>query len=278
MIFGNEFHMLKQEGYLAQSALLTGIEALRKTDHDQPGNLYSALFQLSTGFERLMKIALIVHHKGLNNLINPKGNTLRNEMRHDLLKLYQTCKAYATELGIEQSKWAERDSIEWDFVKELSNFARGARYFNLDSFSENKSAMNIDPLINWNKLHLRIANAYINGARQVKLNASAVSHCDNFKLYGFERSATGDFITQVDATFIHALLIEANPYLVWTVIKILRPFNQLLSRLTGIVRRLEEEKQMDAYTIPDMDEFFPMCFCDFRTATRRKRWASIYSP
>lgn len=55
------------------SSLLGGLTSLRNANIDEVyrGLFYSGLFELTTGFERLMKIVLILDHQLKNNLKNP---------------------------------------------------------------------------------------------------------------------------------------------------------------------------------------------------------------
>lgn len=273
MIFGNEFHMLAQEGRLAQSTLLSGMEFLRNADYDNTGSYYAAFFQLSIGLERLMKIAFILNHKAKHDLKNPSGKDVR-ALGHDLVAAYEVCKNLAADRAMNMARWFEAGTPEHDMLSHLSEFAKGARYYNLDTFAERQPFS--DPIVKWYAAHKRIADTYISYAKQEKINNLAIAHCDKHGLHGWERSITGEYRLTVDCTFIHELFRQANPYCVWTVINILKPFHSLLSRLSDEVHEVEAPKGIDEYTVPDMQEFFPMCLCDRQTAIRRKRWIGLY--
>lgn len=265
--------MLSQEGTLAQNSLLSGIEALHKLNYDKTGTFYAAFFQLSIGLERLMKIAVIIDHKSRNELANPPGKQIRR-LGHDLVGAYELCKQLALKRGRDKSEWCEPDTVEYDVLVQMSQFAQGARYYNLDSFAERQDFS--DPVVQWASVHQRIANQYIGGLRQEKINARAIAHCDKWKLYGFERSITGEYRTQIDCTFTHELFKQANKYCVWTIFRLIRPFYSLLGILCDEIRKVEDMKKIDAYTVPEMQEFFPFMLCDMSTAMRRKRWVGIY--
>lgn len=273
MIFGNEFHMLSQEGRLAQSTLLSGMEFLRNANYDNTGSYYAAFFQLSIGLERLMKIAFILNHKAKHDLKNPPGKAVR-ALGHNLLDAYDVCSRLASDRGMNMARWFVSDTPEYDLLSHLSEFANGARYFNLDTFAERQS--HGDPIVKWYTVHKSIADTYISYAKQEKINQRAIVHCDRHQLYGWERSITGEYRSTIDCTFIHELFRQANPYCVWTVVKILRPFHSLLSRLSDEVHEVETRKGIDEYTVPDMQEFFPMCLCDRQTSIRRKKWIGLY--
>lgn len=273
MIFPREFHMLSQEGTLAQYSLLAGIEALGKLDYDRTGTFYPAFFQLSIGLERLMKIVVIVDHKSKNSLRNPPGKHVRS-LSHDLVAAYELCKKIAQERGCNMAQWYDKDTLEYDVLGHLSTFAEGARYFNLDSFSEKETFS--DPIAQWAYIHQKIANEYISGKRQIAINDLAIKHCDRYQMYGFGRTVTGEYRTQVDCTFIHELCRQANKYCVWTLFRLIAPFHSLLGQISRDIRAIEETKGIDAYTVPDMEDFFPFMLCDMTTATRRQKWVGIY--
>lgn len=265
--------MLSQEGNLAQSSLLSGIEALQKLNYDKTGTFYTAFFQLSIGLERLMKIAVIIDHKSKNDLQNPPGKQIRS-LGHDLVAAYGVCKQLALDRGKDMSQWYEPDTAEYDVLVHLSQFAKGARYYNLDSFTERQDFK--DPVVQWASVHRRIADQYINGLRQNKINDLAIAHCDKLRMFGFERSITGEYRTQVDCVFMHELFRQANKYCVWTIFQLLRPFYFLLEDLCDDIRKVEDTKGIDTYTVPDMQEFFSFMLYDLTTATRRQKWIGIY--
>lgn len=63
MAFSPTWFLLEQEGLLAQACLCNGLTALRRANlGDKKGLFYSAFFELSIGFERVLKLALIQDH------------------------------------------------------------------------------------------------------------------------------------------------------------------------------------------------------------------------
>lgn len=273
MIFPHEFHMMSQEGNLAQHSLLSGIEAIGKLNYDKTGTFYAAFFQLSVGLERLMKIVVIIDHKSKNNLKNPSGKQIRN-LGHDLVVAYEICKQLAADRGRGMAEWHESGSVEYKVLRHLSQFAKGARYYNLDSFSEQQNFD--DPIVQWASIHHEIANQNISYIKQQKINGLALAHCDKFQMFGFERSITGEYRTQVDCTFMYELYRRANKYCIWTIVKILKPFYFLLRDICNEIREIESGMKIDHYTVPDMHEFFPFMLFDRSTSTRRQRWVGIY--
>lgn len=272
-MFGREHTLLMQEGNLAKSALMAGFESVAKMNYDRPGDHYLAFFHLSIGFERLMKIVFIIDHKAKHALGNPTDAALR-KFGHDLLSAYAHSKKIAVENGMPTDGWYGLGSVEHDLMSFLSEFAQGSRYHNLDRLVGGKE--NNEPLLRWHEIHKEVAERYVSGTRRQAINEKAIAHCDRHRMYGFERALDGEYYTQVDMTYLHELLRISRGYCVWTLIRILRPFYQLLSILTERAQALEPSGPMESYVVPYMYEFFPFCLCDRRTAIRRQRWVGIY--
>jgi hypothetical protein len=127
MIFSYEFRMMSQEGHLASTSLLAGFEALAKLDYDKPGTIYSTLFQLATGLERIMKIAVILDYRARNDLANPSDAQLRR-LGHSLTDIYEVLRSTAETRSIING-WFEAQSKHGDLLTALSEFARASRYY-----------------------------------------------------------------------------------------------------------------------------------------------------
>lgn len=156
--------MMAQEGHLASSSLLSGFEALAKLDYDQPGSIYSMLFQLATGIERLMKIAFILDYKVKNDLNNPSDKELRKH-GHNLVELYGFLRGTAEQRYITVG-WFAPDTSNGEILSVLSQFARASRYYNVDQLVGGRD--NPDPLTKWFSAHMRVAEDAI---RYKRLNS-----------------------------------------------------------------------------------------------------------
>ena len=69
--FPPSYLLLQQEGYLISSSLTTGLTELRAAHVHNKGAFYTALFNLSVGFERLLKAIVIIDHMLDNGLAVP---------------------------------------------------------------------------------------------------------------------------------------------------------------------------------------------------------------
>lgn len=271
-MFNRDFRMLDQEARLAQSALLSGLEFLSKINYDKKETVYPALFQLSIGFERLMKLVVVIDHKVENGLKNPTDKQLR-DYGHNILKTYDVCRGIAAK-DADVSSWASPGSIGTELLECLSEFAKGSRYYNLDQLAGTGAAT--DPLVKWYDVHMRIADHEISYSKQNAINDKAIAHCDRHKLYGWEQHWKGDFRPTVDMVFLHELFRQSRRHCVWAVVKILSPFYDLLRVLSSKAHKIEVQQGSRDITVPYMYEYFPFFLCDKRTTIRRTRWTGIY--
>ena len=272
MIFSHEFRMVTQEGHLASTSLLAGFEAMNKLDYDKPGTVYSTLFQLTTGLERIMKIAFILDHKVRNDLANPSDAQLR-QLGHSITNLYAVLRSAAESRSITDG-WFEAPTMHSELLAVLSEFARGSRYYNFDQLVGRCGSA--DPLILWFAIHTRIADAALSYKCRSGIMQRARSHCEARGLFGWEMGPKGRWDLTIDVTYQLEVARISRGHCVWTIIEILRPIYLLIDQLTNEVHQLEQQKGIDDPTVPYMAEFFPFCFTDKKTAIRRKAWTTLF--
>ena len=93
MQFSPTWYLLEQEGLLAQACLCNGLTALRRANlGDKKGLFYSAFFELSIGFERVLKLVLILDHMARNQLVPPDSKTVE-DYGHKLRALFDAANA-----------------------------------------------------------------------------------------------------------------------------------------------------------------------------------------
>jgi len=87
----------------------------------------------------------------------------------------------------------------------------------------------------------------------------------------------GQYIPNVDAIYLHALLKKANPYCVWTILRLLEPFYKLLDILSDQAHAMEVEKGIDRPIVPYATEFFHFFLASLDDVKRRKNWTKLFS-
>jgi hypothetical protein len=151
--FDHSFLLLQQEGHLIHSCVTTGLTALRNAHVGDKGPYYTGFFQLSIGLERIMKAVVILDHMAENGLKPPTTAVLRN-YGHNLITLFESVRKVHTSIEPHPLTAVQAGSIEYEILEHLSDFANGARYFNLDTLSSGRA--HGDPLIRWNRILARI--------------------------------------------------------------------------------------------------------------------------
>lgn len=269
----SKFYLLAQECDLAKSSLLGAFTAFSYLDINRTGTMYSAFFQAAVGLERLMKLVVVIDHNVKHDLDNPTNEQLKR-IGHDLIVLYDRCSALASELSLPASEWFHGDSLEHQFLVFLSTFAKGSRYYNLDTISG--AGKNPDPVKEWVHLHQLIAETYIPYKARVKLNEEAIEHCDSLGAFGFQRWTDGQYIPTVDVCYLTWVCEKANPYCVWTLVRILKPFYQLLDVLCAQAHAIEVQKGIDYPIVPYATEFFPFLLTSLDSVKQRKNWTRLF--
>lgn len=272
MIFSHEYRMMAQEGHLASTSLLAGFEALTKIDYDKPGTVYSTLFQLATGLERIMKIAVILDHKVRNDLANPSVAELRR-LGHSITDLYAAIRR-AAEPSSPTDGWFEVETKQGELLATLSEFARGSRYYNIDQLGSGRDSP--DPLTRWFGVHMQIADDTLSRKCLGDIMQRARNHCEAHGMFGWEMGPKGQWDLTVDVNYQLEAARLSRGQCVWTIIEILKPIYQLIDRLVNEVHQLEQRKGIETPTVPYMAEFFPFCLTEKSTAIRRKMWTSLF--
>ncbi|MBJ7447939.1 MAG: hypothetical protein JHC81_10435 [Brevundimonas sp.] len=272
MLFSAEHRLLAQEGHLASSSLLSGFEALAKIDYDRAGTIYSTLFALSVGLERMMKIAVILEHKLSNDLANPSDKQLK-AYGHSLTGLYAKLKNVAATRG-QTLGWFEVDTTQGALLGALSEFARGSRYYNFDQLG--KGSENPDPLVHWFNVHMQVAEDSLSYRRRSQIMSNAQQFCEKRGLFGWEWGYRGRYDLTIDVTYEHEVARVSRGHCVWTILEIIQPIYRLIDLLVEEAHQLESAKGATSSGVPYLTEFFPFCFATRDDAVRRKAWTRLF--
>lgn len=271
MIANAQFRMMAQEGHLASTALLSGFEGVRNIDYDKPGSVYSTMFNLATGFERLLKIIVILEYRFKNDLKFPTDKKLKS-LSHSIDALYHACQAEGEERGIVDG-WPDEQSHHRQLLSVLTEFAKGSRYHNLDQMVG--GFQNADPLLRWFQVHSSIADDSLSYRRREAVMNRARQHCERLKLFGYEMGPMGRYDLTIDITYQLEIARLTTGHLVWALIELLRPVYRVLDRLVQDVQQMEVDRSVEI-TVPYMAEFFPFGLTIREAALRRKQWTKLF--
>lgn len=146
-MFTEKEKLLANEAHLTKSLLSTGLHALRKADVEHMGLFYQALFSLSIGLERMLKIIMIMKFRVKNDGGFPENHEVKN-CRHNLKKLLKEIDVVSF-----------NNEISDDIISFLNAFADKDRYYNFDSLTI--SNYNKDnPLAKWKQIQNKILKTY----------------------------------------------------------------------------------------------------------------------
>jgi hypothetical protein len=145
-----EFVALSREAGIAAELLASGVTALGKAHAAQDGWYNLAFFNLSIGFERTAKLAIVVNHCLDHSGTFPSDDELKKKYGHDIKALLEHVNQISQqrrpgmEYGILPST-----GIHQGIIETLSEFAKVTRYYNLDLLVTGKGRAYGDPLAAW---------------------------------------------------------------------------------------------------------------------------------
>ncbi|CAK2847129.1 conserved hypothetical protein [Vibrio crassostreae] len=267
-MFSRNYRLLTQEGHLTMSSLLGGLNSLRNANIDEihRGLFYSGLFELATGFERLMKIVLILDHQLKNHLKNPTNKELK-AFGHNIKDLFEKCSLLPQAYGLRQE--LSLDDKQTKIVSTLTEFAKGSRYYNLDVLTEHNK--NEDPISLWLSViddHIWILRSDV----RTKLQNDAIQVIERSGMASsWQQNVDGEWMTMLDFYYLMFATEKANPHVVWSVIDILRPLYGLLRHQCHELHELYALKGKEN-EIPYMYEFFPFFLTPKSSVLRKKQW------
>ena len=161
MAFSPTWFLLEQEGLLAQACLCNGLTALRRANlGDKKGLFYSAFFELSIGFERVLKLILILDHMARNQLVPPDSKTVE-DYGHKLRSLFDAAKGACAAHGVTALDAFQPNSLPIAILGFLDDFAHpGGRYSNINKLTGHKHQTMVDPIAQWGEIANRIMREY----------------------------------------------------------------------------------------------------------------------
>lgn len=271
MAFSDLFFLLQREGYITRSCICTGLTEVRNANLREKGKYYTGFFQLAIGIERLIKLTLILDHMVLHNLTAPGTKTVR-AYGHDLDVLYQSAERVAS---------ARYSSIAGRFVLSplgsrilsfLSDFAKGARYANLDSLAS--GTVNSEPLIEWSKILRDVLNSDVSNVKLQRIMSESASLSS--LISGITMVVAHDLenkpLSVERALSEPRFQAEANRYVVWHIVLLIAPLKELVIEVAYEASKINLRQTTAIMHIPEMSEFFSFLPIDRAYILRKKRW------
>ncbi|MCA9419931.1 MAG: hypothetical protein KC592_02865 [Nitrospira sp.] len=267
--FAPSFFLLQKEMLLVESALMSGLTALRNGSLAERGKLYTGFFQLSIGIERLLKLVLVIDFM-VSNSLKPPTNDWLKKYGHNLERLYEAASSLAVASNIIMP--LNSDSPEYPILRFLSVFAKNSRYYNLNALTERTSQM--DPLSEWgkilkdtleNEVPKRIRETIMRQsaelANMVENHISVVAHdLDNQPL-------------NLESVFNKPLLQQATaPFIIVRIFRIIAPIRKVLYDLGHKGYETTNAVGESRMHIPDFADMLVFTNAKPSDILRKKRW------
>lgn len=271
--FGDTFHLLTQESHLAKASLLHGFDTTIKTNflQEKDGLIYSALFSLSIGIERLLKLTLITSHMISNNYTPPSISDLK-KFGHNISELYDEC----IKLPLQTHKSKKLTKADQELLNFISRFGVSTRYYNLNELCHNKNEQH--PINEWKSILTKIYEHHTSYRMIEKTKTELMQRMDrsgpsnSLTFYASEHG----LMTVFDILFLQTITPRASRLAVWRIIEILRPFYHLLQTMNEASAKIETPKNTKETIIPYYEEFFLFLLAQKHEVMRRKNWQKAY--
>ena len=275
MAFSATWFLLEQEGLLAQACLCNGLTALRRANlGDKKGLFYSAFFELSIGFERVLKLGLILDHMANNNLAPPPSKYIEG-FRHDLIRLFDATKTVSTARGLTFLDEFPPDSLPIRILDFLDRFAdTGGRYSNINKLTGHKHQAVDDPIVKWGEIASQImqTQATPRERQRAQLNGLVASAAFG----GAAACLISDLNQQpmgVAPMHVRASELDtAAKHAIYALVTLIAALREVLDSLCGSAWTANPPGNSGVADVPDMKEFFQFAWADRQYVMRKRQW------
>ncbi|MCX5817043.1 MAG: hypothetical protein NTX75_12525 [Proteobacteria bacterium] len=230
-----------------------------------------AFFELSIGFERLMKTILVIDHMNKNRLTIPPGLKLKS-LGHDLVGLFSACKSLDTARDVKEFLEIKQDSIEDRIIKFLSDFAKTDRYHNLDHLTG--KTVPKDPLAEWSKILKKVLESDVS-ARHIKKitqKTNVISSLIESRSVVVGHDLENRPLDLKTMVLQPTLQDIAAKHVIYHVMVIIKPLKMLLSLVTTMAIQLHDGEMRNKPRVPFMNEFLDFAWFNRPYILRKKRW------
>ncbi|MDD5033897.1 MAG: hypothetical protein PHE55_03995 [Methylococcaceae bacterium] len=275
MAFSATWFLLEQEGMLAQACLCNGLTALRRANlGDKKGLFYSAFFELSIGFERVLKLVLILDHMARNKLDPPDSKTVE-DFGHKLRSLFDATKVACATHGVDALDVFQANSLPIVILDFLDDFAHpGGRYSNINKLTGHKHQTMADPIVQWGEIANRIMQTHATPKERerAQLNGQMAS-----VVFG---DAAASLISdlnqqQMDVAPLHVRAAEldiAAKYAIYALVTLIAALREALDSLCARAWAANPPGTSGMADIPDMKEFFQFAWPNKPYVMRKRQW------
>ena len=247
----SSFLLLQNEGFLMQNCIRTSLAALRTWRTEDRCAFYGAFFGLTVGFERLLKILILLDHWNLSRKFLTDAEL--KVYCHDIEKLFAKVESLFDKYDVVRNENLQLDEIDRKLLAFLSGFARRGRYYNLFTLNGSEGT---DPLGEWEDLLREIYEKDIPEEKRLPEpdeNTVLADHVEGNGCIKFTRAGNA-VQTQTEHDYDQKQMHLALPEMCWRLVKLLAPLKSLLISVHEQIR--EKDHGTDGeLSVPYMDEF-----------------------
>jgi hypothetical protein len=270
IMFSKRFHLLSQECSLIEATIYSGLTDLCRANIGENSRyFYTALFGLSIGFERILKLVLILDYIASNHGQNPTEKYIR-DCGHDLIKLRDKCNTKSIKYGWhEEYPLININDVAFVRIFEfLDRFARITRYENLNRLTGGK--VSIDPLEEWKKMLLDISQERFTKRQMAKVKKNgelmtAIEPVSYLVIPDLDKSQLSHRSYGEQATIYQI----GTKYIIWDISKI-------LTQITSVINKIGTQLQVTSNSViadfPFFSEFFVAISDSREFSYDKRRW------
>lgn len=275
MAFSPTWFLLEQEGLLAQACLCNGLTALRRANlGDKKGLFYSAFFELSIGFERVLKLILILDHMARNQLVPPDSKTVE-DYGHKLRSLFNTAKGVCAAHGVTALDAFQPNSLPIAILGFLDDFAHpGGRYSNINKLTGHKHQTMTDPIAQWGEIANRIMREHATPKERQRAQLNGLVASAAFG--NAAASLISDLNQQpMDVVPLHVRASEldtAAKHAIYALVTLISALREVIDSLCDSAWAANPPGKATLAEVPDMKEFFQFAWTDRQYVMRKRQW------
>ena len=273
--FSATWFLLEQEGLLAQACLCNGLTALRRANlGEKKGLFYSAFFELSIGFERVLKLVLVLDHMVRNQLVPPDSKAVE-DYGHKLRSLFDAVRRICAAHGVTTLDAFQPNSLPIAILGFLDDFAHpGGRYSNINKLTGHKHQAMTDPLAQWGEIANRIMREHATPRerQRAQLNGLVASAA-----FGDAAASLISDLNQqpMDVVPLHVRASEldtAAKHAIYALVILIAALREVIDVLCGTTRAANGPGTLGVATVPEMKEFFQFAWANRQYVMRKRQW------
>lgn len=275
MVFSATWFLLEQEGLLAQACLCNGLTALRRANlGDKKGLFYSAFFELSIGFERVLKLVLILDHMARNRLVPPDSKTVE-DYGHKLRSLFDATKSVCAVRGVTVLDAFQADSLPIIILGFLDDFAHpGGRYSNINKLTGHRHESMADPIMQWGEIATQIMQTHATPKerKRAQLNGQMASAAFGNAAASLMSDLNQQQMAVAPLHVRAAELDTAAKHAIYALVTLIAALREVIDSLCGSAWTANPPGTSGVADVPDMKEFFQFAWADRQYVMRKRQW------